>query len=190
VLRQKAHRLSHIRPPAPADQPLEGGHQADADILRGGQALEQMHRPHQVYGDYSLIRLEDTGKMGDGTAQWPVAEDVALLELCRRIEGMQILPAGGLSRQRRQGEIGPKAVQDAHYLLSPIRAGQEPGDLLRPAGKPLLLQHGAALQAGHVHQLSRKLPAAGETTLPAVVARQELFYVLHPLFPAVLHEAV
>ena len=48
-------------------------------------------------GDNPLIRLEDTGKMGDGTAQRPVAEDVALLELCRRIEGMQILPAGGLT---------------------------------------------------------------------------------------------
>jgi len=33
--------------------------------------------------------------MGDGAAQGPVAEYVTLFKLCRRIEGMQVLPAGG-----------------------------------------------------------------------------------------------
>jgi len=50
-----------------------------------------------VDGDYSLFRLENFGKMGDGAAQRPVSEYIALLELCRWIEGMQILPAGGLT---------------------------------------------------------------------------------------------
>jgi hypothetical protein len=51
--------------------------------------------------------------MSDGTAQRPVAEDVALLEARLRIEGMQILLAGWLTRQRSQGEVGPQAVQNA-----------------------------------------------------------------------------
>jgi len=104
---------------------------------------------------------------------------------------VQILPAGCFALQRSQGEVGPQAVQDAHDLLSPIRAGQETGDLLRPAGKPLLLEHGAALQADHIHQLGRKLPAAGKAALPAVISRQELLYPLHSAsLPDVLHEAV
>ena len=35
--------------------------------------------------------------MGDGTAQRPVAKELTLFQLRRWIEGMQILPAGGLT---------------------------------------------------------------------------------------------
>ena len=70
--------------------------------------------------------------MGDGAAQRPVSKYIALLTLRCRIEGVKILPAGCLA-QRGQGEVGPQAVQHAHDLLSPVRAGQETGNLLHPA---------------------------------------------------------
>ncbi|MGV8127228.1 MAG: hypothetical protein ACP5PV_08485 [Methanothrix sp.] len=50
-----------------------------------------------------------------------------------RIEGVQVLPAGCFALKRGQGEVGPQAVQDSHDLFPPVRAGQETGDLLRPA---------------------------------------------------------
>jgi hypothetical protein len=93
-LRQESHRLAYLRSPAPAHRPLKGGHQTDADVLGRGQAMQQVHRPHQVHGDDSPVILEHLGKMSDWAAQRPVAKDVALLGACLRVEGMPVLPAG------------------------------------------------------------------------------------------------
>jgi len=51
--------------------------------------------------------------------------------LRRRIEGMQVLSAGCFSRQRRQGEVRPQAVQDAQ-LIDRLR-------LIDPRKNPKLL---------------------------------------------------
>jgi hypothetical protein len=50
---------------------------ANADVLRGGQVLQQVHQPYQVHRYNSLLILEHLGKMSDGAAQRSVAEDVA-----------------------------------------------------------------------------------------------------------------
>jgi len=79
VLGQKAHRLAHLRPLAPAHHALEGGHQADADVFRRGQTVQEVHRPHRMHRDDSLLVLEHFSKMCDGAAQRPVAEDVVFI---------------------------------------------------------------------------------------------------------------
>ena len=56
-----------------------------------------MNRPDQMDGNDALAGFEHFGKMSDGTAQRPVAEDVALLKPGLGIEGMQVLPAGCLA---------------------------------------------------------------------------------------------
>ncbi|OPY49581.1 MAG: hypothetical protein A4E49_03091 [Methanosaeta sp. PtaU1.Bin112] len=184
VLGQKPHRLPDLRPSATADSPLKGSHQTDADVLGSGKALQQMHRPDQVHGDYPLSALENPGKMSDRAAQRPVSEDVALFQPCFRIEGVQILPAGGLSNQRSQGKVRPQPVQNADDLLALLRAGQQRSDLLGPAPESLLPENGAPLQPCHVHKLCSKLPAAAKAALTAVVSRQKLLDLLHPLFLA------
>ena len=71
--------------------PRNGCH-ADADVLRGRQTLQHVHRSHQMHSDNSLVVLEDFGKMSDGAAQRPVAKYVAFLEASFGIEGVLILP--------------------------------------------------------------------------------------------------
>ncbi|MDD4448184.1 MAG: hypothetical protein PHN61_10960 [Methanothrix sp.] len=63
-----------------------------------------MHRPDQMHGNDSLLVLEDPGKIGDRATQLPAAADLSLFQPNLGIEGMQIIPAGGLFRQRRFGE--------------------------------------------------------------------------------------
>jgi len=54
--------------------------------------------------------------MSDGAAQRPVAEDVALFQPRLGIEGMQVLPAGGLAGERRQEEVRLQAVKGAEVI--------------------------------------------------------------------------
>jgi hypothetical protein len=97
------------------------------------------------------------------------------------IEGMQVLTAGGLARQRSQSEVGVQAVQNSDDLILFFRAGQELCDLLRSALESFLLQNGAPVQARHIHQGSGELSAATKTALSAIVARQELLNLQHVL---------
>lgn len=85
------------------------------------QAMQQMHRPHQVHGDDSPVILEHFCKMSDWAAQRPVAEDIVLLVARLWIKRMQIFPAGWLAGQLCQGKVGPQAVQHTDEI--PIRKG-------------------------------------------------------------------
>jgi len=71
--------------------PRNGRH-ADADVLRGRQTLQHVHRSHLMHSGNSAVVLEDFGKMSDGAAQRPVAKYVAFLEASFGIEGVLILP--------------------------------------------------------------------------------------------------